>query len=110
MQFQALLKFTDSYRSNDLFYFAAGPKKKCATQDTRLTMIDPNKAPHGICTTNPIPNNPQIQDENHNKKALMISMNRPRVRTISPQDRNLRIGRMNILTNPSTTAITAKAR
>jgi hypothetical protein len=36
-------------------------------------------------------------------------MNSPKVRMIKPQERNLRIGRMNILTNPSTTAMTAKA-
>jgi hypothetical protein len=72
-------------------------------------MIEPQKAPHGHWTTKPIPSSWHTQDENQSKKVLMTSMNKPTVRIMRPQDRNLRMGRMKIFTSPSTTAITAKA-
>lgn len=78
-------------------------------KDTTLTMIEPQKAPHGTWTINPTPICCDIHEANQSRKALITSMKRPTVRMIKAHERNFRIGRIKMLTNPSTTAITAKA-
>jgi hypothetical protein len=77
--------------------------------ETTVTMIEPQKAPHGNWTMKFTPICWQIQEENQSRKALITNMNRPTVRMMKAQERNLRIGRMNMLTNPITAAMTANA-
>ena len=82
---------------------------RCIMNDTTLTMIEPQKAPHGHATIKLTPICWQIHEENQSRKALITSMNNPTVRMIKAQERSLRIGRIKMLTNPITAAMTAKA-
>ena len=79
------------------------------TNETTLTMIEPQKAPQGHWTKKPTPICWQIQEENQSRKALITSINRPTVRMMKAHESSLRTGRIKTLTSASTTAMTAKA-
>jgi hypothetical protein len=72
-------------------------------------MREPQRAPHGHETINSTPISWQIHDENQSRNALITSINNPTVRMMKAQDRNLRMGRIKMLTNPITAAMTANA-
>jgi hypothetical protein len=55
---------------------------RCATNETRLTITDPQNAPQGTWTARSFPRNLQIHEDNHNKNAMITSINKPYMRPV----------------------------